>query len=100
MKKQNRAERVLAFLEQRPNIWVEAVRFEPLGGRQAWRTALSEARKLAKAKGGDIVNRTRQQQVGDKTWTLSEYMLVPKVDADPGPVSRGHDVNQPWSLQP
>jgi len=91
----NRAQRVLAFLEERPDTWIEATRFEPLGGRQAWRTAISEARTLAKAKGWDIVNRLHyiREHTADcpgklawdipeacscgkpERWTLSEYMI-------------------------
>lgn len=76
----NRAARVLAFLEQYPDVWIEAVRFEPVGGRQAWRTAISEARTLAKARGMDILNRQRKHttiHMGQKRrWTCSEYLLV------------------------
>lgn len=88
----NRAERVIAFLEQRPDVWIEAVRFEPLGGRQAWRTAISEARAIVQADGRDIVNRTRQQIHEGHPWTLSEYMLV---SAKPEPVrtTQPHNLN-------
>jgi hypothetical protein len=70
----NRAERVLKFLEERPDVWIEAIRFEPIGGRQAWRTAISECRALAQAKGWDILNRQRRMHQ-DGRWTCSEYML-------------------------
>lgn len=86
----NRAERVLAFLEEQPDVWIEATRFEAPGGRQAWRTAISEARTLAKGKGWDIVNRQRRQKVDGREWTLSEYLLAthPVTYHDPrrGPV--------------
>ncbi len=73
----NRAQRVLAFLEQRPYTWTEAVRFEPIGGRQAWRTAISEARALARLKGWDILNDTHRMRAANGTpFTLSVYMLV------------------------
>jgi len=72
----NRARRVLDFLLDREGCWIEATRFERLGGRQAWRTALSEARGLARNLRRDIVNRQRRRRIGKRTWTLSEYALV------------------------
>jgi hypothetical protein len=99
----NRAERVIAFLEERPDVWIEATRFESLGGRQAWRTAISEARQIVKGDGRDIVNRTRDvlawkvsatsdsdQPVSVKRITISEYMLV---SAPPQDETRGHNTN-------
>jgi len=97
----NRAERVIAFLEERPDVWIEATRFESLGGRQAWRTAISEARQIVKGDGRDIVNRTRDvlawrvsatsdTNVSVKRITISEYMLV---SAPPQDETRGHDMN-------
>jgi hypothetical protein len=87
----NRAERVISFLEQRPDVWIEATRFESLGGRQAWRTAISEARQIVKGDGRDIVNRTRQIDHQGQPWVLSEYMLV---SAPPQDETRGHDLNE------
>ncbi len=73
----NRAERVLAFLLERPDVWIEATRFEPLGGRQAWRTAIAEARTLAKRDGRDIVNHSRRMtDPKGRIWVCSEYMLT------------------------
>lgn len=74
----NRAERVLAFLERQPQTWIRATEFEAVGGRQAWRTAISEARQLARLKGWDIENRTRTVtfESGRKI-TLSYYRYVP-----------------------
>jgi hypothetical protein len=86
----NRAERVISFLEQRPDVWIEATRFESLGGRQAWRTAISEARQIVKGDGRDIVNRTRQIDHEGREWVCSEYMLV---SAPPQDETRGHNTN-------
>jgi hypothetical protein len=82
---------VLDFLLDREGLWIEATRFEKLGGRQAWRTAISEARAQARNLRRDIINRQRRRRVGTRTWTLSEYCLVKQsVKPDP-PLLRGHD---------
>lgn len=87
----NRAQRVIAFLEQTPTRWIPATAFEAVGGRQAWRTAISEARQLLKRDGKDIENRTRTVKRGDQTWTISEYRLVLPQDV---PASAPHDLNE------
>lgn len=71
--KPNRAERIIAFLESRYPGWVPAIELEPVGGRQAWRTAVSEARAIVKGNGDDIENRTRRSS--SRGWLLSEYRL-------------------------
>jgi hypothetical protein len=75
----NRAARVLAFLKEREGRWIDATRFESIGGRQAWRTAISEARELARLEGKDIVNRTQRvpSDDGEGFWLRSQYRLVP-----------------------
>jgi hypothetical protein len=77
MSKPNRAERVIAFLESRYPGWVPAIELEPVGGRQAWRTAVSEARAIVKGNGDDIENRVRTMggRVRDDVYILSEYRL-------------------------
>jgi hypothetical protein len=96
----NRAERVLSLLTDRYPGWVPAIELEAPGGRQAWRTAVSEARVLARAAGGDIENRTRRR-TGPISWVLSEYRLktADECKADPVSVaSEGHNTNE-WSLR-
>ncbi len=89
----NRAERALALLEARYPGWVPAVEFEKPCGRQAWRTAISEARALAEANGGDIENRQRRQLANQDGgyWTLSEYRLV-RASEKPS-TAAPHDLN-------
>lgn len=96
----NRAERVIQFLEQHYPGWVEATRLEPIGGRCAWRTAVSEARAIVKAQGDDIENRTRHMsrpvegQSWVQTWTLSEYRLKKGSESQPVTVQPdAHDLN-------
>ncbi len=92
----NRAERVIAFLKTRPNQWTKANAFEPIGGRQAWRTAISEARQRLQGCGeGTIENRVRYvRYTPDLSFPMSEYRFVPK--AVPVSVEDGTG----WSLQP
>ena len=72
----NRAERIAHFLEQRPNVWISALRFESIGGRLSWRTAISEARVgIIEPAGGKIEWRGRKVN----GTILSEYKYVPAV---------------------
>jgi hypothetical protein len=87
----NRAERVIAFLEQHYPAWIEATRFETVAGRCAWRTAISEARVLLKKRGEDIENRQHNTHASGRVWILSEYRLKRKIE--PELVSVGHDLN-------
>lgn len=92
--KPNRAERVIAFLEARYPGWVPAIELEPAGGRQGWRTAVSEARAIVKERGDDIENRLQHKTTHapncaswlawdipgacnctKQVWTLSSYRL-------------------------
>ena len=89
----NRAQRVIAFFAQHPNVWIDATRFESIGGRMAWRTAISEARQIVKKDGGDIDNRFRTIKRDGYEFILSEYMFVPAPVAAPEP-DAPHDLNQ------
>lgn len=77
----NFTDRVMAFFRERPNVWLRATLLEEPGGRQAWRTRISDARKRFEAAGeGTIENRTRRIKTdGGEAWTLSEYRFVPSV---------------------
>jgi hypothetical protein len=90
----NRAERALALLEQRYPGWVSAVEFEKPCGRQAWRTAIAEARAIVKGDGHDIENRTRRQPANNDGgyWTLSEYRLKKASETEPV-AAKPHDLN-------
>ena len=39
-------EMVRSYFEQRPNQWIDATQLEGVGGRQAWRTRVSDCRRL------------------------------------------------------
>jgi hypothetical protein len=69
-------ERVASFLRQHEGEWIPAIAFEPIAGRQAWRTRLSECRVLL---GMDIANRCRLVRRPDgSAYKLSEYRYVAK----------------------
>ena len=75
---------VAKFLREHPGEWIGAVAFERIGGRQAWRTRISECRREL---GMTIENRTRRVRESDcdgigREYTFSEYRYVPKVDVD------------------
>jgi hypothetical protein len=69
---------VAAFFKARPNEWIDAVALEGVGGRQAWRTRVSECRR----QGMNIENRVRRERnvIGDG-YTVSEYRYVPEATA-------------------
>lgn len=73
--RKNRAERVIEFITSRPYVWIHAVEFEPIGGRQAWRTAIAEARlQLEASHRGTIENRVyKRRGSGEK---VSEYRYI------------------------
>jgi hypothetical protein len=66
---------VARYFRQRPGQWVQATELERVGGRQAWRTRVSDARR---AYGLVIENRCRMVVEADGSrWKLSEYRWVP-----------------------
>lgn len=75
--RKNRAERVIAMIQKQPYGWYHARAFEPIGGRQAWRTAISEARTILEASGrGTIENRVYRRRGSGEV--VSEYRFVPR----------------------
>ena len=66
---------VARYFRARPGVWVRATDLERVGGRQAWRTRVSDARRQY---GMTIENRCRSVRWEDgKTYRLSEYRWVP-----------------------
>ena len=65
---------VARFFRANAGRWVRATELEAVGGRQAWRTRVSDARR---AYGLVIENRCRRVKEEDgRRWTLSEYRMV------------------------
>jgi hypothetical protein len=83
---------VATYFKSRPNVWIPAVAFESIGGRQAWRTRLSECRRDL---GMTIENRVCRGVIHGAQWTRSEYRYVP---AAPITEESGHDMNG-WGLR-
>jgi hypothetical protein len=66
--------RVALFFRRHPNEWVPAIALEAVGGRQAWRTRVSDCRKVY---GMRIDNRVRTvYDAGRQAYRLSEYRWV------------------------
>ena len=72
----NRCQRVLAFLEHRPNRWISALEFEPFG-RLSWRTRVSEARQVIEAMGGKLENHVNRGPKGVVVCSLYRYTPPP-----------------------
>jgi hypothetical protein len=75
---------VLDFLRANQGRWIQAIEFEAVGGRQAWRTRLSEARLILEREGGTVENRQRRSVVIDGNGrkhvagaVISEYRYLP-----------------------
>lgn len=67
-------DRVREYFMARPGQWIAAIDLERVGGRQAWRTRVSDVRR----EGLTIQNRVRTIIEPDgSTWRLSEYRYLP-----------------------
>ena len=67
-------DQVAAYFTAAPGRWIPATELARVGGRQAWRTRVSECRKL----GMVIEHRLQRVQHPSGEWsTLSEYRYVP-----------------------
>ena len=83
-------DRVAAYFEARPLQWINAMDLERVGGRQVWRSRVSDCRT---EKGLVIENRCRRvTRPNGEPVTISEYRLVPRLpllDALDEPASDG-----------
>jgi hypothetical protein len=71
----SKTQAVLAHFKAHPLEWIDASVLLGLGGKYAWRTRCSEARKLVQAEGGQLENRNyRSGEV-----VISEYRYLPYV---------------------
>lgn len=78
-KKNSFTMRLLEYLVARPNDWVDGLQLSGIAGAYAWRTRVSEARKILEAEGkGTIKNRcqTVHREDGSR-FTRSQYCFVP-----------------------
>lgn len=75
MNRQTFNDRVEAYFKARPGQWISAQSLEFVGGRQAWRTRVSDVRR---ERNMTIENRTRRVKSYDGTvYTASEYRYTP-----------------------
>lgn len=67
--------RVAEYFKARPGEWIDARDLETVGGRQAWRTRVSNCRRQL---GMVIDNRQTTRRLADGTpYTVSEYRYLP-----------------------
>lgn len=85
-RRQSNTEKVVAYFRQHEGAWIGTMTLEQLGGRNAWRTRVSDARKVFISEGGDITNRQRRTVTVDATGhkhvtgpIISEYRYLPDV---------------------
>jgi hypothetical protein len=84
------AAKVAAFFEARPNVWIDGEILARIAGRYAWRTRISDLRRAPWNL--RVENRQRRVRTQDgRTFTVSEYRLVPHVA--PAPAA---PVTDPW----
>ena len=72
-RRESLTDRVEAWFLAHPREWIRAIDLEPIGGRQGWRTRVSESRRRLKARGYTIENRIRKDSDG---LICSEYRLT------------------------
>lgn len=84
-RRKSKTDEMMQFFRTKPLQWIGAVDLEPVGGRQAWRSRVSEARqRFEQADEGTITNRQTRavvQEADGRTHVrgpiLSEYMFTP-----------------------
>ena len=82
MSKQVFTQRVVDFLAARAGVWIPAIEFEAIGGRQAWRTRISDARAHLPV---TIENRcTRVRRPDGTVFVRSEYRYTPRTPVAAG----------------
>jgi hypothetical protein len=75
-RKQSYTQKILRVFQENENVWLDADVLASHGGKYAWRTRTSEARRIfERANLGHIENRQRKAREG---YTISEYRYVPK----------------------
>ena len=85
-------DRVAAYFIAQPHVWINAVQLETIGGRQAWRTRISDCRREL---GMNIENRQWVGRSRCGAFKVSEYRYVPKSD----PVASDQHNANAWGLR-
>ena len=73
-------DRVAAYFKDRPHVWIDGISLEPVGGKYAWRSRVSDCRREL---GMTIENRQRREwdAFTGEWFTISEYCYVPSVES-------------------
>ena len=79
-KPQTRADQLFWFFMHREGVWVDTYQLEKIGGRCAWRTRVSDARRRARVLKREIVNRQRRKRIGKRQWVVSQYCCCRQKD--------------------
>jgi len=74
MPQATRVDLVVALFRAHPGEWLDGRELAHVGGAYAWRTRVSDARRLL----GRIDNRVRRLSEAGRTWQVSEYCYVPR----------------------
>lgn len=92
-RRKSNTDRLREFFLARPLKWIDAVELEPVAGRQAWRSRVSDLRKQLEQEGhGTIVNRQfhprhverddrgqpARLMLGPASAVVSQYMFRPQ----------------------
>lgn len=97
-RRQTNAEKVVAYFRARPKVWIDWQDFAQLVGVRAYRTRVSDARKVVEAEGGVIETRDKRgitsierDAAGDPTRAYlgftTQYRFLPYV-----PLARAADI--------
>ena len=90
-RRQTNTDKVLALFKARPKEWIDAHVLMQHGGAMAWRTRVSDARKIIEGEGGVLENRQRVLH-GDEVFegqkVISEYRYLLWTPS-------GHDAAEP-----
>lgn len=92
-RRESNTEKVLAVFLAHPSRWLHWRRFEAVGGSCAWRTRISDARKIVERGGGRIDH--------NHGTTRSAYRYIPAASEpspDRWPVFGAPAYEEPWKL--
>ena len=104
--------KVLELFKANPKVWIKAEHFMDIAGVMAWRTRISDARKIVEKEGGVIENRLTHIVKGDPekeaAFIVSEYRYLPYVPqgrdaSEPAPTlwpAFDAPIQETWSLKP
>lgn len=90
-RRQSNTEKVLELFRANPMVWLDAGLFMKIAGSMAWRTRISDARKIIEAEGGLIENQQQRIQTYNEATghltqveqVLSSYRYVPYIPLGP-----------------